>query len=312
MRAIDPDSFTVADLPTPTPADGEVLIQVRAAGVNRADLLQRAGHYPPPPGASPIPGLEVAGTVVAAPHASKVNVGDNVIALLAGGGYAEYVAAPAEQCLPLPSGLTMAEGAALPEAVATSWLNLVELAGLSEGENVYIHGGSGGVGSVAIQLAASLGARVVTSAGSDDKCERCRELGADVAINYRAEDAAEQLRESAGEAGFDVTLDMLGAGALEASIEHAARDGRIIIIGLQRGRRGEIDLGAVLAKRLRIQGSTLRSLSEARKAEIVTAMRHVVREIHPVVSAEVPLEDVEAAHALMDDDATFGKVILTL
>ncbi|SEA25915.1 putative NAD(P)H quinone oxidoreductase, PIG3 family [Bowdeniella nasicola] len=313
MRAIDPSTFAISDLPTPKPKDGEVLIRVHAAGVNRADLLQRAGHYPPPPGASEIPGLEVAGTVVAAPHTAQgVSVGDEVIALLAGGGYAEFVCAPAVQCLPLPSGLSPVEGAGLPEALATSWLNLVDLADIAEGDTVVIHGGSGGVGSVAIQLAARRGARVLTTVGSAEKAARCRALGAEVAVDYHDEDATEQLRQSAGEDGVAIILDILGAGALDSNIDLLARDGRLIMIGLQQGRTGSINLGSVLTERLQIIGSTLRALPVARKGEIVAAMRHAARLIAPQIHASLPLEEVDRAHQLMDDPATFGKIILTL
>lgn len=311
MRAICPEKLTMTNLPCPVPQSGEVVIQVQAAGVNRADLLQRQGHYPPPKGASEILGLEVAGVVVAAsPAAANIDVGEKVMALLSGGGYAEYVAVPAEQCLPIPSHLDMVHAAALPEALATAYLNLVMLAGLESGQSVLIHGGSGGVGTIAIQLAKTLGARVLTTAGSPEKCERCKDLGADIAVDYHDDDATAQLLAATGGAGVDVLLDILGAGALAANLSLLANDGRMVCIGMQRGRRAEIDLGRVLARRLQLIGSTLRALPVERKAAIVSAMRHAAKMVQPQVHATLPLRDFVRAHQLLDDDETFGKLVL--
>ncbi|MDO5726721.1 MAG: NAD(P)H-quinone oxidoreductase [Bowdeniella nasicola] len=313
MHAIDPLTLKFANLPCPRPQSGEVVIQVHAAGVNRADLLQVAGHYPPPPGASDILGLEVAGVVVAAsPAVGSIDVGQRVMALLTGGGYAQYVTVPEGQCLPIPSHLDMVQAAALPEALATSYLNLIMLGKLQAGETVLIHGGSGGVGSIAIQLATQHGARVLTTAGSADKCDRCRQLGAAVAVNYHDGDAIEQLRAGAGGDGVDLIVDILGAGGLVDNLSLLATDARMVCIGMQRGRRTEIDLGSLLTKRLQLIGSTLRALPAERKAEIVAAMRQHVNTIEPQVHATLPLRDFVRAHQLLDDEETFGKIVLAV
>lgn len=313
MRAISPETMKIANLPCPRPQSGEVVIAVQAAGVNRADLLQCAGHYPPPKGASEILGLEVAGVVVAAsPSAANIDVGDEVMALLSGGGYAEYVAVPAVQCLPIPSHLDMVQAAALPEALATAYLNLVMLAGLESGESVLIHGGSGGVGSIAIQLAKTLGARVLTTAGSPAKCARCTDLGADIAVDYHDDDAAAQLLAASGGKGVNVLLDVLGAGGLATNLSLLATDGRMVCIGMQRGRRAELDLGVLLTRRLQLIGSTLRALSVERKGAIVSAMRQSARMMQPQVHATLPLRDFVRAHQLLDEDETFGKIVLSV
>ncbi|MDO5700798.1 MAG: NAD(P)H-quinone oxidoreductase [Bowdeniella nasicola] len=313
MRAIDPTTCELSDLASPQPGPDEVLIKVAAAGVNRADLLQRAGHYPPPPGASEILGLEVSGVVVATnADCGSLAVGDEVVALLAGGGYAEYVAVPAGQCLPLPRHLSLTEGAALPEKLATAYLNLVEIAHLKARQTVLIHGGSGGVGSTAIQLAREIGARIITTAGSADKCERTRALGADVAIDYHDDDVADQILEASDGAGVNVVLDLLGAGGLDLNTRVAAPDARIVLIGLQQGTRGELNVGRLLTKRLSLFGSTLRGLASERKSEIVSGMAIAAEKITPQIEEVVPIAEVERAHALLDADATFGSIVLDL
>lgn len=294
MRAIDTETLTVTTAPTPEPGPDEVLIKVAAAGVNRADLLQRAGHYPPPPGVSEILGLEVAGTT---PD------GERVMALLTGGGYAEYVCAPRGQCLPIPDTMSFTDAAALPEALATAWLNLVDLAELQPGETVLIQGGSGGVGSVAIQLAHQLGAVVVTTAGSDEKCKRCRELGAQQALNYHTDSPAPN--------SVDVILDILGAGALDTHLKALRPGGRMVTIGMQKGRKGTLDLGQMLTKRLTLIGSTLRALPVERKSALMRAVAPYVGTIRPQVYAAVPFDDAARAHTLLDDDQTFGSIVLT-
>lgn len=323
MRAITisrpggPDVLTPAELPDPVPGAGEVLVAVAAAGVNRADVLQRLGHYPPPPGAPDTPGLEVSGTVTAVgPEVAGWRVGDRVAALVDGGGYAEAALVPAAQLLPVPDGLDLVDAAALPEAACTAWSNLVTVGGLHEGATALVHGGSGGVGSIATQLGAALGARVLTTAGGPDRVARCRELGADVAIDHRTEDFVAAAREATRGRGVDVILDVVGAAYLERNLAALAPDGRLVVIGLQRGRRTELDLGLLLSRRASVHGTTLRARPAAQKAAIVADVREHVWPlvaagvVRPVVHARLPLAEAPRAHELLESGAVFGKVLL--
>ncbi|MEV6068487.1 NAD(P)H-quinone oxidoreductase [Nocardia sp. NPDC052001] len=306
----------VPDLPAPGP--GEVLIEVAAAGVNRADLLQRQGFYPPPPGASETLGLEVSGVIAAlGPHVRDWHVGDKVCALLSGGGYAERVLAPESQLLPVPEHLDVVAAAALPEVAATVWSNLVMTAGLHSGHLLLIHGGGSGIGTHAIQVARALGARVAVTAGSDAKLELCRELGATVLINYREHDFVTVIHSEYP--GVDIILDNMGAAYLERNVEALADDGRLVIIGMQGGIKAELNLGALLAKRGTIHATNLRRRPEhgrGSKAEIITELRRHLwpmisdGTIVPVVSDELPITDVAQAHRLLDSPENFGKVIL--
>jgi len=316
MRAIDVRNYTLvpADLPIPTPASDEVLIRVVTAGVNRADLHQAAGAYPPPKGHSPILGLECAGVVVdVGLDVDRALLGRPVAALLDGGGYAEYVTAPETQLFVLDDaaggGADFVRAAALPEALCTAWYNLVGLCGLRKGQSVLIHGGSGGVGHVAIQLAKALGARVLATVGSEAKGERCRELGADVVINYNGDVPAAVVAATEGW-GVNVILDVLGGGGLAANLGSLAVGGQLAIIGTQQGRRAELDIGKLLARRLTIHGSTLRARTRTEKAMIVANAREFWGLITPVVHAVVPLEAADKAHRMMNDEKTFGKIVL--
>jgi putative PIG3 family NAD(P)H quinone oxidoreductase len=320
MRAITvtPDQdLELTTVPDPLPGPGEVLVEVAAAGVNRADVLQRAGNYPVPPGASEILGLEVSGTVAAlGAGVAGWQVGDEVAALLAGGGYAELVAVPAGQLLPVPGSVSLVDAAALPEAVCTAWDNLVRAGGLVAGETVLVHGGSGGVGSAAIQLAAAVGARVLTTAGGPDRVTRCRELGADVAIDYKNEDVVEAVRSATDGRGVDVILDVLGAGGLPANVEMLATGGRLVVIGTQKGRKGELDLGKLLARQGTIRATLLRPRSLEQKAALVADVRERVwpmlddGRLRPVVADRLPLSDAARAHVLLDSGRAFGKLLL--
>ncbi|WP_298458619.1 NAD(P)H-quinone oxidoreductase [uncultured Cellulomonas sp.] len=312
-----PDALVLSEVPDPVPAPGQVLVDVAAAGVNRADLLQREGHYPSPPGAPPWPGLEVSGTVAAVGDgAGRWAVGDAVCALLAGGGYAERVVVDAGHVLPVPDGVDLVDAAGLPEAVCTAWSNLVDVGRLRAGETVLIHGGSGGVGSIAIQLAAARGARVLTTAGGPERAARCRDLGADVAIDHRADDVVAAVRTATDGRGVDVVLDVLGAGALAANLESLATGGRLVVIGMQRGRRAELDLGVLLAKRATVVGTTLRSRPTAEKSALVAAVREHVwplvagGDVRPVVHARIPLAEAPRAHTELDGGDVFGKLLL--
>lgn len=302
----------------PTLAPAEVLIRVSAAGVNRPDVLQRQGHYPPPAGASPIPGLEVAGEIAAV--GSEVRdwrVGDLVCALLAGGGYAQYAAVPAEQCLPVPAGVSLQQAATLPETFFTVWLNLFRRAALQPGESVLIHGGASGIGTTAILLAAAFGARVLTTAGSAEKCSACEALGAQRAINYHSEDFVAVVREATQGRGVDVILDMVGGTYVERNIAAAAVEGRIALIAVQGGARAEIDLRQLLVKRLKLMGATLRPQSSAAKGRIARDLLNDVwplfvdrRLTPPPIHARFALEAAADAHALMESGVHIGKIVL--
>lgn len=299
------------------PGEGEVRVDVVAAGVNRADLLQRAGKYPPPPGAPDWPGLEVSGVVSAVgPRVSSRRVGEEVVALLDGGGYAEQVVVRETQTLPAPDGVDLVDAAALPEAVCTAWTNLVDTARLRAGEWVLVHGGSGGVGSVAVQLATALGARVVATAGGPERAARCVELGAVAGLDHRRDDFVAGVRSASAGHGADVVLDVVGAGYLPDNVRVLATEGRLVVIGLQKGRRGELDLGAVMAKRALVTGTTLRSRSAQEKAAIVAAVGERVwpmvadGRVRPVVHARLPLAEAGRAHELLESGEAFGKVLL--
>ncbi|WP_330183987.1 NAD(P)H-quinone oxidoreductase [Nocardia sp. NBC_01503] len=308
----------VPDLPAPGP--GEVVIEVAAAGVNRADLLQRQGFYPPPPGASETLGLECSGVIAAiGPGVRDWHIGDKVCALLSGGGYAERVLVPETQVLPVPQHLDVAAAAALPEVAATVWSNLVMTAGLHSGHLLLIHGGGSGIGTHAIQVARALGARVAVTAGSAEKLERCRELGATVLINYREHDFVTVLHSEYP--GADIILDNMGAAYLERNVQALAEDGHLVIIGMQGGVRAELNIAALLGKRGSIHATNLRRRPEhgkGSKAEIITELRRHVwplisdGTIVPVVSAELPITDVAQAHRLLDGPDTVGKVLLRI
>lgn len=312
-----PEVLVWADAPDPVPAAGEVLIAVAASAVNRADLLQRAGRYPPPPGASPILGLECSGRIAAlGAGVTGWNVGDEVCALLAGGGYAELVAVPAVQVLPAPQKIDLIAAAGLPETVCTVWSNVFMAAGLQPRETLLVHGGAGGIGTTAIQLGKALGARVVATAGSPEKVARCRELGADAAIDYRTEDFVTRLAEFTAGHGADVILDVMGAAYLDRNVEALAVNGRLIVVGLQGGTRAELDLGKLMAKRAAIISTSLRSRPVAEKAAIVSAVREHVWPLTDdgaltvVADQRFPLAEAAAAHRLVESSGHVGKVLL--
>ncbi|MGF2945263.1 NAD(P)H-quinone oxidoreductase [Mycobacterium sp. Lab-001] len=323
MRAIVAESSDL--LPWQDVADvsagaGEVLIKVAAAGVNRADILQAAGKYPPPPGASETIGMEVSGVVAEiGPGVAEWSVGQEVCALLAGGGYAEYVAVPAGQVLPIPDGVDLIDAAGLPEVACTVWSNVVMTAHLREGRLLLVHGGSSGIGSHAIQVARALGARVAVTAGSADKLEFCRELGAEILINYRDEDFVARLREETG--GADVILDIMGAAYLDRNLDALATDGQLVVIGMQGGVTGELNLGKLLVKRLRVIGTTLRGRPVSgpnSKTEIVRAVRDSVwpmladGRVRPVIGARLPIGRAADAHRRLLDGKVTGKILLTV
>ena len=314
-----PESLRAVSRPVPVPGPQEVLIRVVAAGVNRPDVLQRKGVYPPPPGVTDIPGLEVAGEVVGAgTEVIDPVVGARVCALVAGGGYAEYVAAPAVQCLPVPGALSMEEAAALPETFFTVYYNVFMRSRLRSGETLLIHGGSSGIGTTAILLAKAFGARVIVTAGSAEKCAACRTLGADVAIDYKQDDFVARTREATGGQGADLILDMVGGEYLARNMAAAAVNGRIAIIATQHGTKAELDLVTLMRKRLRLGGSTLRSQSVESKGEIATSLRKEVwplfesKSLRPVIHARFPLRDASRAHALMESGAHIGKIVLVV
>jgi NADPH2:quinone reductase len=314
-----PDVLLPARRPVPEPGLGEVLIAVEAAGINRPDVMQREGRYAPPKGASDIPGLEVAGTVVKVGMGAHGLVpGDKVCALVTGGGYAEYVAAPAAQCLPIPKGLSAVEAASLPETFFTVWTNLVQRGRLAAGEVVLIQGGSSGIGAAAIQIAKTRGARVFATVGSNEKANFCERLGAELAINYKTEDFVDLVRKATDGHGADLILDMVGGDYLNRHISLAAVEGRIVQIAVLRGAKVEIDLGQIMGKRLTLTGSTLRPRPVADKALIAEALKHEVwpllekGTIKPVVYKTFPLAEAAEAHRLMEASTHCGKIVLTL
>ena len=325
MRAVTvpspggPDALVLADVPTPEPGAGEVRIRVAAAGLNRADILQREGRYDPPPGSSLYLGLEVSGTVDALGEGVDAwSVGEEVCALLVGGGYAEEVCVPAGQVLPVPSGVGLVEAAALPEVTCTVWSNVFLTANLQPGETLLVHGGSSGIGTMAIQLAREVGARVAVTAGSAEKLEACRSLGAEILVNYREEDFVERVLAATDGAGANVILDNMGAKYLMRNVSALADGGRLVVIGMQGGVKAELDLGVLLRKRGAVIATALRSRSIAEKATIVAAVREHVwplieaGRVRPVVQATLPIEDVAAAHAELESSRHIGKILLTL
>jgi NADPH2:quinone reductase len=314
-----PQVLRAVSRPVPPVGPGEVLIQVAAAGVNRPDVLQRKGAYAPPPGITDIPGLEVAGEVVRLGEGvSQPALGEKVCALVAGGGYAQYVNAPAVQCLPAPPSLTLEQAAALPETFFTVWLNVFERARLKAGETLLVHGGASGIGTTAILLGKAFDARVIVTAGTAQKCAACRELGADVAINYREGDFVEATLRATDGRGADVILDMVGGDYLPRNAAAAALEGRIAIIATQGGHKAELDLRALMVKRLTITASTLRPQTVANKGRIAAALREKVwplfdtRGLKPVIHARFPLADAAGAHRLMESDTHIGKIVLTV
>jgi putative PIG3 family NAD(P)H quinone oxidoreductase len=323
MRAVtlpsygDVDILTLADVADPVPGPGEVLVDVVATAVNRADLLQRRGFYEPPPGASPYPGPECSGRVSAlGDDVSDWAVGDEVCALLSGGGYAEKVAVPAGQLLPVPKGVDVRRAAALPEVVCTVWSNVFMVAHLRPGETLLVHGGSSGIGTMAIQLAKAVGAKVAVTAGTAQKLDRCAELGADVLINYREQDFVEEIRKATDGAGADVILDNMGAKYLDRNVNALAINGRLAIIGMQGGVKGELNIATLLNKRAAISATSLRARPPAEKTAIVAAVREHVwplldaGHIRPVVDRELPMSDAAAAHRVVEESGHIGKVLL--
>lgn len=312
-----PQVLRAVQRPKPAPGPGEVLIRVAAAGVNRPDVLQRKGIYPPPPGITDIPGLEVAGEVEALGEGvHEPAIGAKVCALIAGGGYAQYVAAPAVQCLPVPPSLSLEEAAAVPETFFTVWLNVFERAHLQRGETLLVHGGSSGIGTTAILLGKAFDARVIVTCGTAQKCAACRELGADVAINYREGDfVAATLRATEGK-GADVILDMVGGDYVARNAAAAAVEGRLSLIAVQGGTKAELELRSFMVKRLTLTASTLRAQPVANKGRIAAALRHNVwplfdsRGLKPVIYARFPLADAAGAHRLMESDTHIGKIVL--
>ncbi|HVX46491.1 MAG TPA: NAD(P)H-quinone oxidoreductase [Mycobacteriales bacterium] len=314
-----PEVLTWASVPEPLPGPGEVVVEVAAAGVNRADVLQRQGHYPPLPGVVPYPGLECSGTIAALGRGVEDwNVGTPVCALVAGGAYAERVAVPVGQLLPVPQGLALVDSAGLPEAACTVWSNVFELGRLQPGEVLLVHGGSSGIGTLAIQLGVRFGARVFATAGTPEKVERCRELGAEVVIQYRTEDFVDRIAEETGGHGADVILDIVGAAYLNQNVEALAEDGRLVVIGMQGGQTGEVNLARLLAKRGTITASGLRTRSLESKAAIVAAVREHVwpviesGDVRPIIDRTMPIADAGKAHEVMEAGEHIGKIILTV
>jgi putative PIG3 family NAD(P)H quinone oxidoreductase len=314
-----PETLRVAEAPAPTPAAGEILIEVHYAGVNRPDVMQRMGRYAPPPGASPILGLEVAGRVVAlGDEVTQCQVGDAVCALVPGGGYAQFCVAPARHALPIPSGLSLAQASGLPENWFTVWANLIDMAGLRSGECLLVHGGSSGIGLAAIQLARYVGAQAIVTVGSDEKARFCREFGAADAINYRTEDFVQRTQEITGGRGVDVVLDMVGGAYIPSNVGLLRRDGRLVFIAFLQGSRCDMDFMPVMLKRLRVMGSTMRPRSVQEKATIRDAL---AREIWPAFDAgrlqthlfaTFPFEQAGDAHRLMESSRHIGKIVLQI
>ena len=327
MRAVEitsygrPDVLRLGERPVPVPGAGELLIRVAASGVNRPDVLQRTGHYPVPPGASDIPGLEVAGVVeggdAAAMKQAGIKVGDRVCALVAGGGYAELCVAPVAQCLPVPHGLSDAEAASLPETFFTVWSNVFDRGRLQKGETLLVQGGTSGIGVTAIQLGKAMGATVIVTAGSDEKCAACLALGADHAVNYNTEDFVEAVKRITDGAGVDVILDMVAGDYVARELACLAEDGRLVIIAVQGGVKSEINAGQVLRRRLTVTGSTLRPRPVAFKAAIAQSLLQRVwpllekGTVKPVIHSSFPAADAAAAHTLMEAGRHVGKIVLT-
>ncbi|AWM88324.1 NAD(P)H-quinone oxidoreductase [Microvirga sp. 17 mud 1-3] len=325
MRAVvarepgGPEVLTVVERPVPQPGEGEILVRVKAAGVNRPDVLQRQGGYPPPPGAPDILGLEIAGEVAAAgPNAARFPLGAPVMALIPGGGYAEYATVHETNALPVPDGLSMEEAGAVPETYFTVWTNVFERGGLKPGETLLVHGGTSGIGTTAIQLAKAFGSRVIATAGTDEKCASCRSLGADLAVNYREADFVAAVKEATDGRGADVILDMVGGDYISRNYGAAARDGRIVQIAFLKGSRVEVDFRFLMLKRLTHTGSTLRARSVAEKAAIARALDEKVLPLlrqgraRPVMDSRFPLQEAAQAHARMESSAHVGKIVLTL
>ena len=314
-----PEVLEPEQRPVPAPGAGEILIKVAAAGVNRPDVMQRQGLYPPPPGASDIPGLEIAGTVAAlGPQASRWKLGDRVMALVSGGGYAEFCAAHESHALAIPEGLSFAEAAAIPETFFTVWHNAFERGGLKSGETLLIHGGTSGIGTAAIQLAKAFGARVITTAGSPEKCEAARKLGADVAVNYKTEDFVKVTKEATGGKGAEVIVDMVGGDYIGRNYEAAGVEGRIVQIAFQGSSKATVDFRRLMLKRLHHTGSTLRARSVPDKAAIAAAVAAKVMPlvaagtVRPIMDSSFPLADAAKAHARMETSAHIGKIVLVV
>ncbi len=325
MRAViaegggGPEVLKIVERPVPQPAAGEVLVRVHAGGINRPDVFQRLGNYPPPPGASDILGLEIAGEVVACGEgATDFAPGDRVMALVASGGYAEYAVVAQDNALPVPDGLSMVEAGAIPETYFTVWTNMFDRGGLQPGEAVLIHGGSSGIGTTAIQLAKAFGATVFVTAGSQEKCEACLKLGADRAINYREEDFVAVVKEATGGKGVPLIIDMVGGDYIGRNYDAAATEGRIVQIAFLKGGKAEVDFRRLMVKRLHHTGSTLRPRSVAQKAEIAHSLREKVVPLlaegrcKPIIDSTFPLAEVAKAHARMDSSAHIGKIVLTM
>lgn len=313
----EPDVLVAVERPNLSPGPGDVLIKVRAAGVNRPDVMQRRGRYPPPPGVSDIPGLEVAGTVEAVGDGvSGWSSGDKICALVAGGGYAEFCLAPSPQCLPIPRGMDFVAAAAIPETFFTVWTNVFERGKLKAGESILVHGGSSGIGTTAIQLARAFEARVFATAGSPDKCAACERLGAEQCINYRETDFVEAIRELTGGVGVNVVLDIVGGPYLQKNLDALAVEGRLVQIGVLGGAKTELNVAVIMQKRLTVTGSTLRVRPIADKAAIAAAVREHVwpllesGAVKPLIYATFPLRDAAAAHRLMESSAHIGKIVL--
>jgi putative PIG3 family NAD(P)H quinone oxidoreductase len=314
-----PEQLKPTTRPLPQPADGEVLVRVAAAGVNRPDVMQRQGRYPPPPGASDLPGMEIAGQIVQlGPGVTGLTIGDQITSLLPGGGYAIYAIAAAPLCMPIPAGLTLVEAAAIPETYMTVWTNLFERGGCKAGDTVLIHGGTSGIGTTAIQLAAAWGARVFATAGSPQKARFCEKLGAERGIEYRTEDFVAVIRAATAGYGIDVTLDMVAGSYVQRNLEVAAVEGRIVIISMLGGSRAEINMNTILPKRLTLTGSTLRARTVTQKAAVAEAMRRNVwpllaaGRVKPVIHQTFPLAQACDAHRLMESSDHIGKIVLTM
>jgi len=323
MRAIDPEQpggpevLRIVDRPVPTPGEGEVLIRVAAAGINRPEVLQRMGAYPPPPGAPSIPGLEVSGTIVATGAGVERDlIGQPVCALIAGGGYAEYAVAPYGQCLPVPEALTMVEAAAMPETLFTVWTNLFERGFAAEGDTVLVHGGTSGIGTMAIALGGLFGLRVIVTCGSDAKCRRAEELGAQHAINYAEQDFVAEVKGLTGGTGVDIVLDMVGGDYLPRNLDCLAEEGRHVSIAVQRGATSELFIPMVMQRRLTLTGSTLRPRPAAFKSLVADELAGSVwpfverGELRPVIHATFPLAEAAQAHRMMEAGAHVGKIVL--